>query len=189
MYRTMDAGAITVWSVRLGVGRRRTTIASCCSVSGTHNFNSYKNIAQLNADAILYLQQAKEQGLDRSLFERIQDAYIGAGSKANVYSLREQFRMHPDICAFSNKYFYDDELETNQFAIDANFPLKPYSVFSLDYVQSNKHGNTKVYNLDEADFVINVLKTSMKYASPEQYSYGIITPYTGQRDEIGKRLR
>lgn len=135
------------------------------------------------------MQQAKDNGLDRSLFERIQDAYIGVETKPNVYSLREQFRMHPDICSFSNKYFYYDELKTNQSAIDDNFPLNPYTVFSLDFAQSNKHGTTNVYNVDEADFVINVLKTSMKYASPERYSYGIITPYAGQRDEIGKRLR
>lgn len=127
--------------------------------------------------------------MDRSLFERIQDAYIGSEIKPNVYPLCEQFRMHPEICAFSNEYFYFNELKTNEKAVDQNFPLHPYTVFSLDFTQSNQHGTTHVYNMDEAHFVINVLKVTMEYASPARFSYGIITPYSGQRDEIIKRLR
>lgn len=96
--------------------------------------------------------------------------------------------MHPDICHFPNQYFYGNKLTTSDAAIDARFPLNAYNVFSLASNRSNS-GGFNYQNPDEADFVINIIKTAVKYAKPDKFSYGIITPYSGQRDEIANRLK
>lgn len=44
------------------------------------------------------------------------------------------------------------------------------------------------YNTDEAEFICAMLKVMTKHAKPEIYSYGIITPYAKQRQEIQHRL-
>lgn len=44
------------------------------------------------------------------------------------------------------------------------------------------------YNSDEAEFICAMLKVMTKHAKPENYSYGIITPYAKQRAEIQNRL-
>lgn len=190
MHWAMDIGAIAVecfindigwWFAAVAGGRtfRGKSLPMLCN---THIFFSrFSHIFSV-------FQEAKKLGFDRSLFTRIQDAYIGSEIKPNVYSLREQFRMHPDICHFSNQYFYKQKLTTNPIAIDYFFRLNPYNVFSLDFLQSiaDKYN---YHNTEEADFVIEILKVAKEYADPKAYSYGIITPYSAQKEQIVKRLR
>lgn len=134
------------------------------------------------------LQIARKFGLDQSLFSRIQDAYIGMEERPNVYSLREQFRMNPAICRFSNEYFYEGKLNSNSIVTDNTFNLKPYNVFSLNFVQSKR--NTYNYqNENEAEFVIEILNVIRAYADPMKNSYAIITPYTAQKEQIEVLLR
>ncbi|KPA77677.1 hypothetical protein ABB37_07018 [Leptomonas pyrrhocoris] len=52
-------------------------------------------------------RDASRCGLRRSLLVRM----LACGHKS--FLLRTQYRMHPDICAFPNAYFYDSKLETH----------------------------------------------------------------------------
>ncbi|KPA85349.1 hypothetical protein ABB37_01674 [Leptomonas pyrrhocoris] len=52
-------------------------------------------------------REASRCGLRRSLLMRM----LACGHKS--FLLRTQYRMHPDICAFPNAYFYDSKLETH----------------------------------------------------------------------------
>ena len=55
--------------------------------------------------ATVLSQEAKQRGLGRSLFERLQCA------GHPVTMLRTQFRMHAAIRAFPSRHFYDDRLK------------------------------------------------------------------------------
>lgn len=68
-----------------------------------------------------------------------------------------------------------------------DFPLHPYRVFHLSCLQSNAD-MISFCNADEAEFLCAMLKVMTKHAKPENYSYGIITPYAKQRTEIQNRL-
>lgn len=96
-----------------------------------------------------------------------------------------QYRMHPDICAFSNSYFYGKRLTSAPQTQTScpNFSLKPYKVFSLKYLQSNDD-MMYYYNVGEAEFIVAMLKVMVKHADPKIFSYGIITPYAKQKKEI-----
>lgn len=100
----------------------------------------------------------------------------------STYAMTRQYRMHPDICHFSNHYFYGNRLTSGPPTND-NFMLRPYSVFNLNFFQSNAD-HVHYYNLDEANFVVMMLKVMIKHAEPKDFSYGIITPYAKQRQEL-----
>lgn len=100
--------------------------------------------------------------------------------------------MHPEICAFSNAYFYGKRLTSapQTLLANANFALKPYNVFNLKCFQSN-HDMINYHNIGEAEFIVTMLKVMVKHAVPGppdskdgKFSYGIITPYAKQRAEI-----
>lgn len=68
-----------------------------------------------------------------------------------------------------------------------DFPLHTYRLFELNSLQSNNDA-INFCNAKEADFICTMLKVMTKHAKPEEYSYGIITPYAKQRTEIQNRL-
>lgn len=125
--------------------------------------------------------------MERSLFTRLQDIYETIDNKSNVYSFNNQYRMHPIICHWPNIYFYSDRLQTSEAAVDASFKMNPYGVYCLDFSQSN-NDHIHYHNLDEVNFVIELLKMMVEYASPKDYSYGIITPYSQQRKKLQEQL-
>lgn len=86
---------------------------------------------------------------------------------------------------FFFRYFYNNRLTSAPITKEAcsEFPLHPYRVFHLNCFQSNTD-MTGFCNTDEAKFICTMLKVMTKHAKPENYSYGIITPYAKQRIEI-----
>lgn len=130
----------------------------------------------------------RNNNLERSLFTRLQETCTNVKYKPNMYSLCQQYRMHPDICRWSNQYFYQSRLVSAPCTIDATFQLNPYGVFSLDFLQSCNNG-ISYHNSDEAKFIIDLLKIVVRYADPKQYSYGIITPYSTQRKELQNHIK
>lgn len=136
-----------------------------------------------NTRKYFYLQIGRSHNLERSLFTRLQENCADMEHKPNMYSLREQYRMHPEICRWPNKYFYQNRLISAPNTIDRNFQLNPYGVFSLKCLQSNIDG-VHYHNSDEAKFIIDLLKIVIRHANPKYHSYGIITPYSKQRTEL-----
>lgn len=96
--------------------------------------------------------------------------------------------MHPEICHWSNNYFYQKRLVSAPNIVDTAFQLNPYGVLSLDFFQSCSNG-TNYRNSDEAKFIIDLLKIIVRYANPKHYSYGIITPYSTQRKELQTHIK
>lgn len=130
----------------------------------------------------------RENNLERSLFTRLQEICADVKNKPNIYSLCRQYRMHPEICHWSNNYFYRSRLVSSSTTTDATFQLNPYGVFSLNFMQScNDGGNYR--NSGEAKFIINLLKIIVGYADPKHYTYGIITPYSTQRNELQNHIK
>ncbi|XP_055322824.1 uncharacterized protein LOC129578378 isoform X2 [Sitodiplosis mosellana] len=125
----------------------------------------------------------RENNLERSLFARLYDTISQNGPMAeSTYAMTTQYRMHPDICHFSNHYFYGNRLTSAPSSND-NFMLRSYSVFNLNFFQSN-NDHIHYYNMEEAAFVVSMLKVMVKHADPKDFSYGIITPYAKQRQEL-----
>lgn len=98
---------------------------------------------------------------------------------SDTYAMTTQYRMHPEICDFSNKYFYKGRL-VSEPRTNSHFQLRPYNIFSLTCEQSNKD-MVNYFNIEEAQFVVTMLKVMVKHANPNEFSYGIITPYAKQR--------
>lgn len=128
--------------------------------------------------------------MERSLFTRIFEMFNYSkqnGQLRNAISLSKQYRMHPEICSFPNKYFYGGRLESVN-TISQRFTLTPYNIFTLDCNQTNTD-SVNYYNEYEAEFIINLLKVMIKHADPKKYSYGIISPYSQQTACIKNLLR
>lgn len=134
------------------------------------------------------LQVGKDNNLERSLFTRLQEVCTDVVHKPNMYSLRQQYRMHPEICHWSNKYFYENRLISASNTIDPTFKLNPYGVFSLDFRQSCNRG-ISFHNSEEAKFITALLKIIVRHADPKHNSYGIITPYSTQRKELQTHIK
>lgn len=126
--------------------------------------------------------------MERSLFSRLYDVMRGNGQFKNSYSITKQYRMHPEICSFPNKYFYGNRLKSEQTLNDTKFALHPYNVFRLSCTQTN-NGTFNYYNEEEASFIVDLLKVMVRHVNPTNHSYGIITPYSTQRTIIKNLLR
>lgn len=124
--------------------------------------------------------------MERSLFTRLFDST--SDNKLNKYSLTTQYRMHPEICSFPNKYFYENRLKCAEETNCDSFKLEPYTVISLDFKQSNQDA-VNYHNSGEAQFIVDLLKVLEKLASPLNFSYGLITPYAKQKAEIQQYLK
>lgn len=134
-------------------------------------------------------RQAASLGLNRSLFDRIQRAFEQP-LQCPVYRLCRQYRMHPDICDWPNRYFYDGRLVTDAVAVDAaaQCPLRPYTVFSLPYTHDERiNPMHEIRNEREADFIVRMLKALAPIVGAT-YSIGIITPYAQQQSELDRKL-
>lgn len=97
--------------------------------------------------------------------------------------------MHPDILLWPNQYFYKNRLVSDETTKKCSFKLKPYTVFNLNFVQSAHTGQKHISNLDEAKFVRNLLNFLITKADPKMNSYGIISAYSQQKDDLAKDLK
>jgi len=83
------------------------------------------------------LQVAKENGLGKSLFARLQTCFEDT-VKNPVQFLGIQYRMHPDICLWPSRFFYNGRLRSAPtLAQQRVCPLVPYCILSLEYKQSD----------------------------------------------------
>lgn len=134
---------------------------------------------------------AKQYNYDQSLFQRLQKSFeLENKFESPILQLTTQYRMHPDILHWPNQYFYKNQLtsadQTSKFALK----LKPYTVFNLNYVQSQHNGHQKhISNVDEAKFVRNLLDFLLTQANPKNFTYGIISAYSQQKNDLAQELR
>ncbi|KAJ9575926.1 hypothetical protein L9F63_007238, partial [Diploptera punctata] len=120
----------------------------------------------------------------RSLCARLQECFENF-VKNPVHFLDTQYRMHPEICHWPNRYFYNNKLRTAPCAINWKSPLIPYCILSLDYKQDERG---ELSNSGEAELV-SLLTLGIIEKVGNRYSIGIITPYHKQRIAITSFLQ
>ncbi|XP_053953084.1 uncharacterized protein LOC128859941 isoform X1 [Anastrepha ludens] len=157
--------------------------------------------------ATVLSKKASDFGLGTSLFTRIQRCIesvnlknvpngLNAHEKTSVsnkndiiFSLRTQYRMHPEICKWPNSYFYKNQLIDDPKTHKFKPVLKPFSILNLTYTQDENCLRGQIVNELEAKFVARFVKTLDGYIPMKYNTYGVITPYAQQRGALEKALR
>eukprot|EP00942_MAST-04A_sp_MAST-4A-sp1_P009625 g9625.t1 len=137
--------------------------------------------------AIVTSNVAKKKGYDRSIMSRLmKNGY-------SVFALNEQYRMHLDICRFSNNAYYDGRLKTHytprSFSVSKDdFLYKPCAFFNIESGVESKAGQS-FKNEIEANYVLDIIKLIQSKPQHNFETIGIITFYNGQVDLIGRKLK
>ncbi|KAH8293687.1 hypothetical protein KR054_002967 [Drosophila jambulina] len=137
--------------------------------------------------AVVLSKKAIDFGLGNSMFDRIQKSlkHVNPGDKhlvhTKLFKLSMQYRMHPEICRWPNKYFYENQLVSADLTAKPS-PLIPYCVVNLSYTRDTggNNGNRSISNDEEARFVAQLLAEMDKHMPSQRYSYGLISPYSNQ---------
>ncbi|KAH8363823.1 hypothetical protein KR200_004658 [Drosophila serrata] len=141
--------------------------------------------------AVVLSKKATDLGLGNSMFDRIQKSLMKhlnldqpGGNRlvhTKLFKLSMQYRMHPEICRWPNKYFYEDQLVSADITTKPS-PLIPYCVVNLSYTRDTggSSENWSIRNDEEARFVSQLLAEMDKHMPIEHYSYGLISPYSNQ---------
>lgn len=136
--------------------------------------------------ATVISKRAQDFDYGRSLFERFFMHFGKYSERSPVAMLTEQYRMHPAICRFPSKQFYDDRLITSR-KVDNAYPLKPYVLFDLRHSKETKTSEKTIENEVEASFVRNLI-TAVVSSAPTNSRIGIITPYKGQKRLLTRKI-
>eukprot|EP00117_Sycon_ciliatum_P039478 scpid6605/ scgid5662/ Helicase sen1 len=130
----------------------------------------------------------------RSLFERFFKYFEQERHRqpSPVRMLREQYRMHPDICGFSSRQFYHDKLQTSSVVLERPaYPVAPFTALNLLNSREDLRGDGRIFNPIEIRLVVAVCKflvTSPSHPIPAR-SIGIITPYREQVEKLKAQLK
>lgn len=146
-------------------------------------------------------QEAKERGLEETLFERMLEVH---GDKIKEM-LEKQYRMNTDIMDFSSEEFYDGELEADGTVAEHKLEVSgepsgrlmeqvfdPENiVLFLDskgnWPESSRQGSTSKENKKEAEMVEDVVRECISLGvAPEDI--GVISPYDDQVDLLNKKM-
>ncbi|XP_044313913.1 probable helicase senataxin [Drosophila rhopaloa] len=145
--------------------------------------------------AVVLSKKAIDFGLSNSMFDRIQRSLQKQLDKpggnqfvhTKLFKLSMQYRMHPEICRWPNKYFYEDQLVNAECTQRFTSPLIPYCVINLSYTQDDSGAQSKsISNDEEARFVGKLLAEMDKHMPSKRYSYGLISPYQNQCYALGQ---
>lgn len=126
--------------------------------------------------------KAKELGLEISLFERL----VKNGMEPHL--LTTQYRMHPSICEFSSKEFYESKIlngvEESDRAWKCKFdfvnPKIPISFYDLD-INLSKEEDKGQFKMNKGEIkVVDHLIESLLKGGLKQSDIGVISPYNGQ---------
>lgn len=101
--------------------------------------------------------------------------------------LKTHFRGYPELISFSNKYFYNNTLQTLKIR---KKELKEIIKFKILKNTETVSYETKNINRQESDFIINKLTEYLKkyQSSPKRPTIGIISPFTDQVTFITKEI-
>ena len=119
---------------------------------------------------------------DISLFDRLVQFY----QKSNHFAMLGcQYRMHPKICDFPNKEFYNSEIKDGVTEELRNGEIDPVSF--IDVKGNEVQDGTSYSNYEEADEAMLIVDSLIrKKIKPSQI--GIITPYGSQSALIRDKL-
>jgi predicted DNA helicase len=151
-------------------------------------------------------EEARQSGLDETLFERLVEAWGDAIKE----QLTVQYRMHEDIMDFSNDYFYSGTLSADESVrthtleglpryhpegLDSPFrdslrprpPVVWLDTTALEAPERQRSGSTSVHNPTEAR-ICTALTRSLLDAGLEPTQLAVIAPYADQVEAIRDRL-
>ncbi|KFM81764.1 putative helicase senataxin, partial [Stegodyphus mimosarum] len=122
---------------------------------------------------------AVDYGFERSMFERFHIYFKKNFHDSPLFMLREQYRMHSQICHFPSKYFYEGNLITSPETDirDVHFKVFPYLVYDVQDSSESNAANSKA-NQYEAFSIVKICEQLLLIDS--KMPIGIITPYQGQ---------
>ena len=126
--------------------------------------------------------RAEENGLKRSLFERL----IGLGIEPLL--LTTQYRMHPAISKFPNQQFYSNKLIDGVNSKERPAPAgllwpdweNPVAFVPINGGETVSPDGTSRENPLEVSWVLKILEDLLEAGELTQKDIGIITPYAGQ---------
>lgn len=129
---------------------------------------------------------AKEAGLDVTLFERIEELT----GKGRTRMLETQFRMREPIVAFSNARYYEGRLQTHaSAALQEGLPGLPAAAFQHVTGRENERArNGSISNDFEVDAVAQLVQRFGNELRERGWTLAVLTPYQAQREAIRRRL-
>ncbi len=129
---------------------------------------------------------AKEAGLDRTLFERIEELT----GRERTTMLRTQFRMREPIVAFSNKRYYEGRIETAESAAtQEGIQELPAAAFQHVTGRENpRQRNGSISNDYEADAIRHLLGKYRTEIRDRGWTVAVLTPYQAQREKLRQFL-
>ncbi len=128
---------------------------------------------------------AKDAGLDVTLFERIEDL---TGSD-RTRMLRTQFRMRDEIAAFSNARYYEGRIETWQDAAEQETLDLPVMAFRHVTGRENpRQKNGSISNDYEVNCIEAILNEVRDDIRSKGWTVAVLTPYQAQREAIRRRI-
>ncbi|MCB1307634.1 MAG: AAA family ATPase [Leptospiraceae bacterium] len=137
-----------------------------------------------------------EKNLAHTLFEKVIERHSDAHPD-RIFFLDEQYRMHPDIMAFSNSYFYEDRLRAADAVGERDaFDFTPFErslVFintaGADCVEEADPESESMRNPGEAQLLLQIYKSFVPRLKQCGHSAGLIAPYRAQITLLRKLLR
>ena len=129
---------------------------------------------------------AKEAGLDVTLFERIEE-HTG---KERTKLLRTQFRMREEIVKFSNERYYDGLIETAEVAANQEV-LEELPAAAFQHVtgrENPRQRNGSISNDYEADCLRHLVQKYRNEIRDRGWTMAVLTPYQAQRETLRRAL-
>ncbi len=129
---------------------------------------------------------AKEAGLDVTLFERIESQT----GKDRTSLLRTQFRMKEEIVAFSNKRYYENQIETAKSAAEQEIleDLPPAAFQHVTGRENPRQRNGSISNDYEADCLRHLVEKYRTEIRDRGWTMAVLTPYQAQRETFRRFL-
>ncbi|XP_076462248.1 3'-5' exoribonuclease HELZ2-like isoform X2 [Babylonia areolata] len=152
---------------------------------------------------IIKCQAAAELGLDQSLFERLFQKFPD-----NTTFLDTQYRMHPEICAFPSREFYEGGLKTGYSTLWGGelLPLWPSDPMipkrQVPHLLINVCGEEEMLTVNtdqgnersksnslEAEKVIEIIKFLKREHKVDLLKVKVLTQYNAQRHLLEEKLK
>lgn len=129
---------------------------------------------------------AKEAGLDVTLFERIEEL----SGKGRTRMLETQFRMRTAIAEFSNRRYYEGKLQTDEgAAAQEGLPGLPAAAFQhVTGRENDRARNGSISNDFEVECVADLVQQVAPTCREKGWTMAVLTPYQAQRESIRRRL-
>lgn len=126
---------------------------------------------------------SSQKPLEKSLFDRMQSCH-------SPFVLCVQYRMHPEICQISSKFFYNNKISTSPLLLDRkrllrNLPPVTYiDIMGIEILDEHM----SYYNLQEIQFAFEICeRLLLRYRN--NIKIVILTPYKAQASFMRKDLK